>query len=78
MIIGQLKPEYIKSLRANLRSVSARNKRLEDSKVTSVTVDMDLINSLNNIKAYSLDEKLTNADVIKLSVEALLKELASF
>ncbi len=77
MLISQLKPEYIKSLRASLRSVRARNKRLGNSKVSSVTVDINLINSLNNIKAYYPNEKLTNADVIKLAVEALHKELIS-
>jgi hypothetical protein len=76
MLIEQLKPEYIKSLRASLRSVRARNKRLGNSKVSSVTVDIDLINSLNDIKAHYPDQKLTNADVIKLAVEALRKELA--
>jgi len=75
ILIKQLKPEYIKSLRASLRSVRARNKRLGNSKVSSVTVDIDLINSLNDIKEYYPDEKLTNADVIKLAVEALRKEL---
>jgi len=75
MLIEQLKPEYIKSLRASLRSARARNKRLGNSKASSVTVDIDLINSLNDIKVYYPDEKLTNADVIKLAVEALRKEL---
>lgn len=75
MLIEQLKPEYIKSLRSNLRSVRSRNKRLGSSKVSSVTVDMDLINSLNDIKAHYPEQKLTNADVIKLAVEALRKEL---
>lgn len=77
MLVEQLKPEYIKSLRASLRSVRSRNKRLGRSKVSSVTVDIDLINSLNDIKEYYPDEKLTNADVIKLAVEALHKELAT-
>lgn len=76
MLIEQLKPEYIKSLRSSLRSVRSRNKRLGNSKVSSVTVDIDLINSLNDIKAHYPDQKLTNADVIKLAVEALRKELA--
>jgi len=76
MLIEQLKPEYIKSLRASLRSVRARNKRLGNSKVSSVTVDIDLMNSLNDIKAHYPNQKLTNADVIKLAVEALRKELA--
>ena len=75
MLIEQLKPEYIKSLRASLRSARARNKRLGNSKVSSVTVDIDLINSLNDTKVYYPDEKLTNADVIKLAVDALRKEL---
>lgn len=75
MLIQQLKPEYIKSLRSSLRSVRARNKRLGNAKVSSVTVDIDLINSLNEIKTHYPDKKLTNADVIKLAVEALSKEL---
>jgi DNA primase large subunit len=77
LLVEQLKPEYIKSLRASLRSVRARNKRLGESKVSSVTVDVGLINSLNEIKTYYPDQKLTNADVIKLAVEALHKELAN-
>ncbi|QFI39723.1 hypothetical protein FR932_18865 [Moritella marina ATCC 15381] len=77
MLIEQLKPEYIKSLRSNLRSVRSRNKRLGESKVSSVTVDVGLINSLNEIKTYYPAQKLTNADVIKLAVEALHKELAN-
>ncbi|SGZ09056.1 hypothetical protein [Moritella viscosa] len=76
LLVEQLKPDYVKSLRASLRSVSSRNKRLGKSKVSSVTVDVDLINSLNDLKTYYSDQKLTNADVIKLAVEALHKELA--
>jgi len=75
MLIEQLKPEYIKSLRSSLRSVRSRNKRRGNIKVSSVTVDIDLINSLNDIKAHYPDQKLTHADVIKLAVEALSKEL---
>ena len=75
MLVEQLEPKYIKSLRSSLRSVRARNKRLGNAKVSSVTVDVDLINSLNEIKAHYPDQKLTNADVIKLAVEALNKEL---
>lgn len=77
LLVEQLKPEYIKSLRASLRSVRSRNKRLGKSKVSSVTVDVDLINSLNDLKTYYPDQKLTSADVIKLAVEALHKELAN-
>jgi len=69
LLVEQLKPDYIKSLRASLRSVRSRNKRLGKFKVSSVTVDVDL-------KTYYSDQKLTNADVIKLAVEALHKELA--
>jgi hypothetical protein len=76
MLSEQLKPEYIKSLRASLRSVRARRKRLGNAKVSSITVDIDLINSLNEIKTHYPDKKLTNADVIKLAVEALRKDLA--
>lgn len=75
MLTEQLKPEYIKSLRSSLHSMRARNKRLGNAKVSSVTVDIDLINSLNEIKTHYPDKKLTNADVIKLAVEALSKEL---
>ena len=76
LLVEQLKPDYIKSLRASLRSVRSINKRLVKSKVRSVTVDVDLINSLNDLKTYYSDQKLTNADVIKLAFEALHKELA--
>ena len=76
LLIEQLNPEYIKSLRASLRSVRARNKRFGNAKVTSVTVDVDLINSLNDLKTYYPNQKLTNADIIKLAIEALHNELA--
>ncbi|EDM67840.1 hypothetical protein PE36_17785 [Moritella sp. PE36] len=61
---------------ASMTSVRVINKHLGNSKVSSVIVDINLINSLNHIKGYYPDEKLTNADVIKLTVEALHKELA--
>lgn len=76
LLIEQLNPEYIKSLRASLRSVRARNKRFGNAKVTSVTVDVDLINSLNDLKTYYPNQKLTNADIIKLAIEVLHNELA--